>query len=65
MDLEHRHPLYKANIDDWHFFSASYHGGSHYRAPELGMLRKYLFEDDAPGNQYANRVEYTAMDNLV
>lgn len=65
MDLEHRHPLYKANIDDWHFFSASYHGGSQYRTPELGMLRKYLFEDDAPGNQYANRVEYTAMDNLV
>ena len=65
MDLEHRHPLYKANIDDWHFFSASYHGGSQYRSPSLGMLRKYLFEDDAPGNQYANRLEFTAMDNLV
>lgn len=65
MDLDYRHPLYEANIDDWHFFNASYVGGTLYRSPSLGMLRKYLFEDDAPGNQYANRLEYTAMDNLV
>ena len=65
MDLDYRHPLYEANINDWHFYSASYAGGTHYRSPSLGMLRKYLFEDDAPGNQYSQRLEYTAMDNLV
>ena len=65
MDLDYRHPLYEANIKDWHFFNASYIGGTQYRSPKLGMLRKYLFEDDAPGNQYSNRLEYTAMDNLV
>jgi hypothetical protein len=65
MDLDYRHPLYEANINDWHFFNASYVGGTQYRSPSLGMLRKYLFEDDAPGNQYSNRLEYTAMDNLV
>ena len=65
MDLDYRHPLYEANINDWHFYHASYVGGTQYRSPSLGMLRKYLFEDDAPGNQYSNRLEYTAMDNLV
>ena len=65
MDLNYRHPLYEANISDWHFYNASYIGGTQYRSPSLGMLRKYLFEDDAPGNQYSNRLEYTAMDNLV
>lgn len=65
MDLDYRHPLYEAYIDDWHFYHASYAGGTKYRSPSLGMLRKYLFEDDAPGNQYSARLEYTAMDNLV
>ena len=65
MDLEYKHPLYEAKIKDWNFFRASYHGGSEYRSTTLGMLRKYLFEDDAPGDQYAKRLEYTSMDNLV
>lgn len=65
MDLEYKHPLYEAKITDWNFLRASYHGGSEYRSTTLGMLRKYLFEDDAPGDQYAKRLEYTSMDNLV
>lgn len=65
MNLDYRHPLYEANINDWNYYRASYHGGSEYRSTSLGMLRKYLFEDDAPGNQYSKRLEYTSMDNLV
>ena len=65
MDLNYKHPLYEANIEDWNFFRASFHGGSEYRTPSLGMLRKYLFEDSAPGDQYDKRLEYTSMDNLV
>ena len=65
MELDYTHPLYEANIRDWQFFHASYAGGTQYRSPSLGMLRKYLFEDEAPGDQYSQRLEYTAMDNLV
>lgn len=65
MDLDYRHPLYEHYIDRWTQYAASYRGGEDYRTPQLGMLRKYLFEDDAPGEQYANRLAYTAMDNLT
>jgi hypothetical protein len=65
MDLSYRHPLYEHYIDRWTQYAASYRGGEDYRTPQLGMLRKYLFEDDAPGEQYANRLAYTAMDNLT
>ena len=65
MDLDKRHPLYEANISRWTYYRASYLGGFDYRNASLGMLRKYLFEDDSPGNQYANRLEYTALDNMT
>ncbi len=64
-DLEYRHPLFEANIDRWSYYRASYNGGFDYRVASLGMLRKYLFEEDAPGNQYANRLEYTSLDNMT
>lgn len=65
MDLEYRHPLYEAYLERWNYFRASYLGGYDYRNPSLGMLRKYLFEDDTPGDQYAQRLEYTALDNMT
>lgn len=65
MDLEYRHPLYEANLGRWNYYRASYLGGFDYRNASLGMLRKYLFEDDAPGNQYSQRLEYTALDNMT
>tara|TARA_B100001057_G_scaffold57748_1_gene51174 strand:- start:495 stop:2009 length:1515 start_codon:yes stop_codon:yes gene_type:complete len=65
MDLDYKHPLYEAYLGRWNYYRASYLGGFDYRHASLGMLRKYLFEDDAPGNQYLNRLEYTALDNLV
>ena len=64
-DLEYRHPLYEANINKWNYYRASYVGGFDYREHSMGMLRKYLFEEDAPGNQYSNRLEYTALDNMT
>ena len=65
MDLDYRHPLYEANLGRWNYYRASYLGGFDYRNASLGMLRKYLFEDDSPGNQYASRLEYTALDNMT
>jgi hypothetical protein len=65
MDLDKKHPLYEANIDRWQYYRASFLGGFDYRKPSLGMLRKYLFEDNAPGNQYGQRLEYTALDNMT
>jgi hypothetical protein len=65
MDLEYTHPLYEANLGRWNYYRSSYLGGFDYRNASLGMLRKYLFEDDAPGNQYGQRLEYTALDNMT
>ena len=65
MDLDYRHPLYEANLGRWNYYRASYLGGFDYRNASLGMLRKYLFEEDTPGNQYANRLDYTALDNMT
>ena len=65
MDLDYRHPLYEANIKRWNYYRASYLGGFDYRNASLGMLRKYLFEEDSPGDQYANRLDYTALDNMT
>tara|TARA_R110000796_G_scaffold163631_1_gene280586 strand:+ start:2191 stop:3576 length:1386 start_codon:yes stop_codon:yes gene_type:complete len=65
MDLDYRHPLYEANLGRWNYYRASYLGGFDYRNSSLGMLRKYLFEDDAPGDQYSQRLEYTALDNMT
>tara|TARA_R110001606_G_scaffold194631_1_gene342354 strand:- start:4351 stop:5733 length:1383 start_codon:yes stop_codon:yes gene_type:complete len=65
MDIDYRHPLYEANLGRWNYYRASYLGGFDYRNSSLGMLRKYLFEDDAPGDQYQQRLEYTALDNMT
>ena len=59
-DIETTNPLYDYNIERWNYYRASFLGGFDYRQQSLGMLRKYLFEEDAPGNQYANRLSYTA-----
>tara|TARA_R100001086_G_scaffold92683_2_gene45986 strand:- start:37 stop:1566 length:1530 start_codon:yes stop_codon:yes gene_type:complete len=65
MDLDYKHPLFDAYLNSWIYYSASYKGGDDYRHHSLRMLREYLFEHDAPGNQYAQRLEYTALDNLT
>lgn len=65
MDFDYRHPLYKKYLPRWNKYLASYLGGEDYRLPSLGMLRKYINEELAPGNQYGQRLEHTALDNLT
>ena len=50
MDLDYKHPLYEHYLKSWNYYSASYKGGEDYRHHSLKMLREYLFEHDAPGN---------------
>ena len=65
MKLEDKHPYYEKYISRWNYYNTSFKGGEDYRLSHLGLLRKYLFEEDAPGDQYGQRLEYTALDNLV
>lgn len=62
--LKQTHSTYGAQIKTWDYLARSYAGGNEYR--EAGYLRKYLNEDSAPGgNQYAQRLISTALDNHV
>ena len=49
------HPNYAEQLPRWRYLIASYNGGFDYRAGQLEMLRKYINEDQAPGDQYSNR----------
>tara|TARA_R110001606_G_scaffold282550_1_gene431154 strand:- start:907 stop:2451 length:1545 start_codon:yes stop_codon:yes gene_type:complete len=57
------HPSYAEQLPRWRYLIASYNGGFDYRSSQLEMLRKYINEDQAPGAQYANRLNYTALEN--
>ena len=57
------HPSYAENLPKWRYLISSYNGGFDYRRPGLEMLRKYINEDQAPGAQYSNRLNYTALEN--
>jgi len=62
--LKKTHATYGAHARTWDYLARSYAGGNEYR--EAGYLRKYLNEDAAPGgNQYAQRLISTALDNHV
>jgi hypothetical protein len=62
--LKQTHATYGAQARTWDYLARSYAGGNEYR--EAGYLRKYLNEDSAPGgNQYAQRLITTALDNHV
>lgn len=59
--LKQTHPAYNQNARMWDYLGRSAAGGRDYRT--AGYLRKYLGEDQAPGNQYAMRLLNTALDN--
>lgn len=61
--LKETNPVYARSISLWDYLARSAAGGQEYR--EAGYLRKYLNEDSAPGNQYANRLISNALDNHV
>ncbi len=60
-EIQKTHPNYieVAQKADYHY--RSFVGGDEYRSG--GYLRKYLGEDEGPGNQYYNRLLNTALDN--
>ena len=60
-EIQKTHPNYieVAQKADYHY--RSFVGGDEYRSG--GYLRKYLGEDEGPGNQYYNRLLSTALDN--
>lgn len=62
--LKQTHSTYGRYARNWDYLARSYAGGDEYRV--AGYLRKYLNEDSAPGgNQYAQRLISTALDNHV
>lgn len=62
-ELQQVHPNYAENLPRWRYLISSYNGGFDYRRSGLEMLRKYINEDQTPGSQYANRLNYTALEN--
>jgi hypothetical protein len=54
---------YSANYRRWDYLARSYEGGMTYT--QGGYLRKYINEDSGPGDQYAQRLLSTALDNHV
>tara|TARA_R110002153_G_scaffold15730_8_gene55932 strand:- start:3844 stop:5259 length:1416 start_codon:yes stop_codon:yes gene_type:complete len=57
------HPVYSKHLPRWRYFWASFNGGFEYRNSGLEMLRRYMNEDLQPGQQYAQRLDYTALEN--
>ena len=57
------HPVYAKHLERWRYFWASFNGGFDYRNSNLEMLRRYMNEDQQPGQQYAQRLDYTALEN--
>lgn len=62
-ELQEVHPSYAENLPRWRYLISSYNGGFDYRRDRLEMLRKYINEDQTPGAQYSNRLNYTALEN--
>lgn len=61
--LSQVNPGYSANYRRWDYLARSYEGGMTYT--QGGFLRKYINEDSGPGDQYAQRLLSTALDNHV
>ena len=61
--LKQTNPAFRANMRLWDYLARSAAGGVEYR--NAGYLRKYLGEDQSPGNQYGQRLMNTALDNHV
>ena len=57
------HSVYAKHISRWRYFWASFNGGFDYRHSSLEMLRRYMNEDQQPGQQYEQRLDYTALEN--
>ena len=61
--LEQVHPGYAEYAYRWDYYIRSYMGAEEYR--DGAYLRKYIAEDQAPGNQYTQRLMDTPLQNHV
>lgn len=57
------HSVYETHLPRWRYFWASFNGGFDYRKHGLEMLRRYMNEEQQPGDQYTSRLNYTALEN--
>ena len=57
------HPGYAEYAYRWDYYMRSYMGAEEYR--DGAYLRKYIAEDQSPGNQYQQRLIDTALQNHV
>ena len=62
-DINKVHKIYETHLPRWRYYYASFNGGFDYRKSSLEMLRRYLNEELQPGQQYDNRLNYTALEN--
>jgi len=62
-DLRKVHNGYAEYLFRWDYYMRSYMGAEEYR--DGAYLRKYIAEDQAPGNQYKQRLLDTALQNHV
>jgi hypothetical protein len=60
-NLKQTHPDFDRYNKKWDYFNRSYLGGEEYR--NGSYLRKYMDEDQSPGNQYDQRLNETALQN--
>ena len=61
--LQSVHPGYAEYVYRWDYYMRSYMGAEEYR--DGAYLRKYIAEDQAPGNQYEQRLLDTCLQNQV
>jgi hypothetical protein len=61
--IQQVHPGYAEYVYRWDYYMRSYMGAEEYR--DGAYLRKYIAEDQAPGNQYEQRLLDTALQNHV
>ena len=57
------HPGYAEYLFRWDYYMRSYMGAEEYR--DGAYLRKYIAEEQAPGNAYSQRLLDTALQNHV
>tara|TARA_B110000467_G_C18335602_1_gene497355 strand:+ start:1827 stop:3317 length:1491 start_codon:yes stop_codon:yes gene_type:complete len=61
--IQHTHPNYQAVAEQANYHYKSYVGGELYKSGSY--LTQYIGENQAPGNQYAKRINSTPLDNHV
>ena len=64
-DLDYRHPLYEANLGRWNYYRALILVALIIGTLLLVCYASIYLRMTHAGNQYANRLDYTALDNMT